>query len=83
MSMDDDLSVRIQKRAYLLWEQENRPEGRHLEHWCQAEAEIGAEQSRPGEQTDAASFNLSDPAASTMMAAAQPEAAAQPMSDQS
>ena len=30
----------IQKRAYTIWEQEGRPEGRHQEHWNQAETEL-------------------------------------------
>ena len=38
-----DNSAEIQRRAYLIWERENRPEGKHLEHWLCAEAEIEAE----------------------------------------
>ena len=34
----------IRERAYALWEQDGRPEGRSLVHWSQAESEIGAEQ---------------------------------------
>ena len=34
----------IRERAYALWEQDGRPEGRSLAHWSQAETEIGAEQ---------------------------------------
>jgi hypothetical protein len=30
----------IAKRAYALWEQEGRPDGRDLDHWLQAEAEL-------------------------------------------
>ena len=41
--MNDDNTVEIQRRAYLIWERENRPEGRHLEHWLCAEAEVEAE----------------------------------------
>jgi len=26
--------------AYLIWEQEGRPEGRDLDHWLQAEAQV-------------------------------------------
>ena len=43
--MNDDLTVQIERRAYFLWEKENRPEGRHLEHWLCAKAEIETEQS--------------------------------------
>ena len=31
----------IRKRAFAIWEEEGRPEGRHLDHWLQAGAEIG------------------------------------------
>jgi Protein of unknown function (DUF2934) len=30
----------IRERAYAIWEEEGRPEGRHLDHWVRAEAEI-------------------------------------------
>ena len=41
-----DLHDRIKRRAYSLWEQEGRPEGRADEHWVRAEAEvIGADTS--------------------------------------
>jgi hypothetical protein len=32
----------IQERAYQIWEREGRPDGRSVEHWLQAEAEIAA-----------------------------------------
>lgn len=35
----DALRKRTEERAYALWESEGRPHGRHLDHWCQAEAE--------------------------------------------
>lgn len=35
----DVLRRKTQERAYALWESEGRPHGRHLDHWCQAEAE--------------------------------------------
>jgi DUF2934 family protein len=38
-----DILWRIRERAYQLWEQEGRPEGRHLDHWLQAEHELVAE----------------------------------------
>jgi hypothetical protein len=41
MAMDNQ--PRIRERSYQLWEQEGRPEGRHLEHWLQAEREFAAE----------------------------------------
>jgi hypothetical protein len=30
----------IRERAYAIWEEEVRPEGRHLDHWLRAAAEI-------------------------------------------
>ena len=41
--MNDHNTAEIQRRAYLIWERENRPEGKHLEHWLCAEAEVEAE----------------------------------------
>jgi Protein of unknown function (DUF2934) len=35
-----DLRERIQERAYGLWQQEGRPDGRADEHWFRAEAEV-------------------------------------------
>jgi hypothetical protein len=37
---DADLQERIRRRAYQLWEQEGRPEGRADEHWRRADAEL-------------------------------------------
>jgi hypothetical protein len=31
---------RIKRRAYALWEEEGRPDGRAEEHWSRAEAEV-------------------------------------------
>jgi hypothetical protein len=36
----------IRERAYAIWEDEGRPEGRHLDHWLRAEAEINLSSSR-------------------------------------
>ncbi len=33
----------IRKRSYLIWEREQRPSGRHLEHWFRAKAELRSE----------------------------------------
>src|SRR5260370_40748375 len=38
-------SCKIAERAYLLWEQAGRPEGKALEHWLQAEDERSTEPS--------------------------------------
>jgi hypothetical protein len=36
----ESLRKQIEFRAYLLWERDGRPYGRHIEHWAQAEKEI-------------------------------------------
>jgi hypothetical protein len=40
-----DMREAIAQRAYDLWERAGRPEGRHDEHWEQAEREVRAETS--------------------------------------
>jgi Protein of unknown function (DUF2934) len=35
-----DVHDRIKRRAYALWEEEGRPDGRAEEHWFRAEAEL-------------------------------------------
>ncbi|PWC75713.1 DUF2934 domain-containing protein [Azospirillum sp. TSH64] len=37
---------RVRERAYRLWEEEGRPNDRHLDHWAQAAREIGEEDRR-------------------------------------
>ena len=38
--MGNDWNKWLQERAYALWESDNRPDGRHEEHWRQAEGEL-------------------------------------------
>ena len=38
--MPDGREEAIRQRAHALWQQEGRPDGRDLEHWLRAEAEI-------------------------------------------
>ncbi|GGC56540.1 hypothetical protein GCM10011504_38630 [Siccirubricoccus deserti] len=40
---NQDLETRIRERAYALWEEDGRPEGRAAEHWDQARRFIEAE----------------------------------------
>ena len=46
----------IARRAYALWEEEGRPEGRHEEHWSRAQNELGtiAPQETPDELSTSA-----------------------------
>ncbi len=46
----DDYIRRIRLRAYLIWEQAGRPEGRDVEHWQQAEREVAQEEDATGLQ---------------------------------
>ncbi|ALG70647.1 hypothetical protein VY88_06025 [Azospirillum thiophilum] len=39
---------RVRERAYQLWEQEGRPDDRHLDHWAQAVRDIEEEDRRNG-----------------------------------
>ncbi|HDZ73676.1 MAG TPA: DUF2934 domain-containing protein [Aurantimonas coralicida] len=50
--MNDDLEAKIRQRAYAIWERENQPEGKHLEHWRCAQTEIEAEQSSAAGQPE-------------------------------
>ncbi len=39
-----DRRAKIRARAYAIWEQEGRPDGKELEHWVQAKRLIAAEE---------------------------------------
>jgi Protein of unknown function (DUF2934) len=49
-----DAEQDIKNRAYAIWEDEGRPEGRHLEHWRQAAREIEQGKEAPKTPADAA-----------------------------
>lgn len=46
----------VAERSYRIWEREGRPEGRHLDHWFRARAELEAEaaQQQPQKEKHAA-----------------------------
>jgi hypothetical protein len=46
---DPTLEEKIRSRAYRLWEDEGRPDGRHQEHWSAAEREV-AEPTSPAQR---------------------------------
>jgi hypothetical protein len=52
-----DRHAEIEKRAYLFWEAAGRPQGKDLEHWLLAEAEVDAR----GNSEAAASAEVSAP----------------------
>ena len=50
--MADDREDRIRKRAYEMWEGEERPAGRHEDHWHRAQREVDSivrNQAKPAE----------------------------------
>ena len=52
------IQERISQRAYQLWEQEGKPEGRERAHWEQACREIEGEGGSPLTESDLASGGL-------------------------
>jgi Protein of unknown function (DUF2934) len=42
----DEIEKRIRERAYRIWEEEGRPEGRSAEHWERARFLVGIEENR-------------------------------------
>lgn len=57
--MDTDRSKLIERRAYEIWEEEGRPEGREREHWAKAAKEL--EEATPEtSQVSAAAAGLTD-----------------------
>ena len=52
----------IEKRAYALWEEAGRPEGRALDYWLLAEQEI-VNQSSAGEEDPLAALDAFEPGA--------------------
>lgn len=51
---EQDRAERVRRRAHDIWEREGRPDGRHDEHWAQAEAEVDDEirAERQSEETE-------------------------------
>lgn len=43
---------RIRERAYYIWEQAGCPEGKSVEHWRKAEAEIVAEEQAAEQESE-------------------------------
>ncbi|UKJ75649.1 DUF2934 domain-containing protein [Azospirillum brasilense] len=52
--LEQDRAERVRRRAHDIWERDGRPEGRHDEHWAQAEAEVDDEirAERQSEETE-------------------------------
>ena len=56
-------SEQIARAAYLIWEQEGRPQGRDVTHWLQAERQLKASSVRDGKE-------LRRPVAATLLGTA-------------
>ena len=41
--MDSNQQTRVSETAYFIWESENRPNGKALDHWLRAERQIPSE----------------------------------------
>jgi hypothetical protein len=67
--------AKIRARAHELWVQQGRPEGQHLEHWQQAEAELAGKKSAGPRQRTATKPAAAKPAATRPAATAKPAAA--------
>lgn len=50
-SVDNEREELIRRRAYVIWEQEGRPEGQHQRHWEQAAREMQGPEMQ-GEETE-------------------------------
>src|SRR5262245_43377320 len=74
----------ISRRAYEIWEQQGRPDGSDLQHWLQAEQELGANSTpQPTSRTqapeaDTRPLQTSRTAASTKRGSATPFASEKP-----
>ena len=56
------LDEQVQERAYVLWEQEGKPEGRAEEHWRQARSELGLDTAGQGNEAAASGTGPALPA---------------------
>lgn len=45
VTLPEDFAEQVRRRAYEIYEQSGRPDGRAQEHWAQAEAEIRSRKS--------------------------------------
>lgn len=52
--MDNDRNQNLRERAYRIWEDQGRPEGRHEDHWHEAERSFEGEVPEPSEKNPAA-----------------------------
>lgn len=61
--MEADRQARIRERAYHIWLDEGRPDGRHDEHWRRAELAVAEEERRQRSAAAAPASPTDTPAA--------------------
>jgi hypothetical protein len=71
--MNPEIEARIRERAYQIWEEEGRPEGRDFDHWMRAVESVRFEDGSSGDAPDVnGSAENSPVAAKPKRAAAKP-----------
>ena len=88
---DEQIAKRIEALAHQIWESEGRPDGRHAEHWNEAERRVRSdtreglkadeaagdyEQDAPGRPKTASSREQTQPGQQSQTGSAQLDAAA-------
>jgi len=73
---DNDIEQRIRERAFLVWIEQGRPEGKDKEHWQQAESELMAGIAKPESELQSAQSTTAEPAKDTAVQAGPAQAAA-------
>ncbi len=79
--MTDDLQKRIRERAYAIWLEEGRPQGRAEQHWTRASAELAGApaEAKPARRSSGGRKPAAAPAApAAAKPARKPKAAAAP-----
>lgn len=74
---EQDRAERVRRRAHDIWERDGRPDGRHDEHWAQAEAEVDDEirAERESAETESSAPEAPPKRRSTKAPAAKPASA--------
>ena len=52
--MDQEIERQVRERAYAIWEQEGRPDGKDREHWERAHRSVAAELAKAGAEVQQA-----------------------------
>ena len=60
--MSDEREARIRLRAYEIWQDRGRPDGRTVEHWLEAERQLSGEEDSRSLEEDSDSEGAADEA---------------------